>query len=89
MRFVLDIATEHFKQELQYDYVQLVVAEAFDSHDWQAAVRFMESLLKHIRPGLPPDVTFDSPAQLVPRCAEILMTYVRSRDRMRQLVRSL
>jgi len=89
LRYVLDVCVNHFKLERQSDYIRAVVAEAFDSRDWPATVRFMAALLEHIRPCLPPDVAVDSPAQLAPRCADILMTYVRSRDRMTQLIRSL
>lgn len=89
LRHVLDLCADHFKLERQTDYIRAVVAEAFDSRDWPATVRFMAALLDHLRPILPPDLALDSPAQLVPRCAEILMTYVRSRDRMTQLIRSL
>jgi hypothetical protein len=89
LSFILNQLTLQFKKEREQDYVMLVLAEAFDAQDWPAAVRFMEALIKHIRPYLSADIALDSPAQLVPRCDEILLSYVRSRDRMTQLVRSL
>lgn len=89
MRFVLDVLTNQFKSERQHEYIRRVVAESFDPLDWPATVRFMSCLLDHIRPVLSPEALPDSPAQLVPRCSEILLAYVRSRDRMTQLVRSL
>jgi hypothetical protein len=89
LSFILNQLTLQFKKEREQDYVMLVLAEAFDAQDWPAAVRFMEALIKHIRPYLSADIALDSPAQLVPRCAEILLNYVRSRDRMTQLVRSI
>jgi hypothetical protein len=89
LRFVLDAMADQFKRKLTYEYVLGVVAEAFEAKDWDATKRFAAALLEHLRPNLPPDLVLDSPAQLVPRCADILMAYVRSRDRMTQLIRSL
>lgn len=89
MRFVLDVLADQFKTDRQSAYVRRVVAEAFDPLDWPATVRFMSGQLDHLRPHLPADVLPESPAQLIPRCADILLTYVRSDDRLTQLVRSL
>jgi hypothetical protein len=89
MRFVLDSMTEQYKVELQSAYAQALVAEAFDPLDSDERPRFLSALLDRLRPHLPTGVQIQSPEQLASRYPEIIETYVRSLDRMKEILATL
>ncbi len=89
MRLVLDVMTEQFKTEQQGKHVSRVFKEAIDSLDWGARVAFMTAFLERIGPQLPPEIRNQPPERFARHYETILQTYVRSLDRVRQLLRKL
>ena len=89
MRFVLDVTTEQFRTERQAKHVNRVLIGALDPLDWDARVAFMEAFLDRLAPHLPSEIRQQPPQQFVRHYEPILQTYVRSLDRVKQLLRSL
>jgi len=89
MRFVLDVMTEQFKTEMQVNHVRRVVKEAVDPLDWAGRAAFMEAFLERLGPHLPPEIRDEPPERFARHYETILVTYVQSLDRVKQLLRSL
>ena len=89
MRLVLDVMTEQFKTEQQGKHVSRVFKEAIDSLDWDARVAFMTAFLERIGPQLPTEIRNEPPERFARHYETILQTYVRSLDRVKQLLRKL
>ncbi len=89
MRLDLAVMTEQFKTEQQGKHVSRVFKEAIDSLDWDARVAFMTAFLERIGPQLPPEIRNEPPERFARHYETILQTYVRSLDRVKQLLRKL
>jgi hypothetical protein len=89
LRFILDCLTERYKSERLLSHVNAVLKEAVDPADWDGQVAFMAALLRRIGPDLPPELRQLPPAQLARHYEPIVQAYVRSLDRLKQLLRAL
>jgi len=89
LRFVLDVMTEQFRTERQTKHVSGVLVGALDPLDWNARVAFMEVFLDWLAPHLPSEIREQPPEQFVRHYELILLSYVRSLDQVKQLLRSL
>ena len=89
MRIVLDAMTEHLKQEKKEKYISKVFKVVIDPLDWDAKVRLMEVFIKRIKPELPSDIR-DLPAKkLASHWEKIIRYYVKSVDKVTDLIRRL
>ena len=88
VRFVLDVMTEQFKNEQQTKHVSRILKEALDPLDWDATVAFMAAFLERIGPQLPPEMRSQPPQRFARHYQEIVQTYVRSVDRVKELLRT-
>ena len=89
MRFILDVMTEQYKTEQQAKRVSRVLKAALDPLGWDARVRFMAAFLERLAPHLPLEIRAQPPARFARHYEPILKTYVRSLDRVRQLLHNL
>lgn len=88
VRLVLNVMTEQFKTEQQAKHVSRVLKEAIDPLDWDASVAFMDVFLKRIGPQLPPEIRSQPPQRFARHYQDIIQTYVRSLDRVKELLRT-
>lgn len=88
MRFVLDLMTDQHKARQQSLHVTRVLKEALDPLNWNARVAFMTVLLERIGPLLPEELRSAPPRRFVRQLEPIVRTYVRSVDRVGQLLRT-
>lgn len=89
MRFVLDVMTEQLKSEKQGNHVHRVLKDAVDPLDWDDRVAFMAVLLDRIGPQLPPELRNRSPRVYARQYHTIVQAYVKSLDRVKDLLRTL
>jgi hypothetical protein len=89
LRVVLDALTEQFKAEQLSKFVERVLKEALDPHDWDAKVAFMSALLARLGPQLPPELRAQPPARFARRYEPIVRAYVESLDRVKEVLRAL
>ncbi|MCO6438540.1 MAG: hypothetical protein J5J06_15725 [Phycisphaerae bacterium] len=89
MRFVLDLMTEQHKASQQSLHVRRLLKEALDPLDWDARVAFMRALLERIGSALPEDIRSAPPHRFVRKLEPIVLAYVRSVDRVGELLRTL
>ena len=89
MRFVFDMMTEQHKTEQQAKHVSRVLKAAMDPLDWDIRVQFMAAFLERLSPHLPPDIRAQPPARFARHYEPILQAYVRSLDRVRQILHNL
>ncbi len=87
-RLVLDLMTDQHKAKQQSLHVTRVLKEALDPLDWNARVAFMTVLLERIGPFLPEELRAAPPRRFVRQLEPIVRTYVRSVDRVGQLLRT-
>ena len=86
---ILDLMTEQHKARQQSLHVKRVLKEALDPLDWNARVAFMTVLLERIGPFLPEELRGAPPRRFVRQLEPIVRTYVRSVDRVGQLLRTM
>ena len=86
LRFVLDVMTEHFKTDQHAKHVSRMCKEALDPLDWEDRVRFMRAFLARLAPDLPPEIRSQPPERFARHHETIIRTYVRSLDRVKQLL---
>ncbi len=88
MCFVLDALTEHFKNHRLVNRIDGVFKHALDPRDYDSQVALLGALMERPSPHLPPDIRSRPPAEFVGKHKEIIRTYVRSLDTVKQLLRS-
>lgn len=86
LRFVLDVMTEHFKTSQQAKHVSRVCKAALEPQDWDERVRFMQAFLDRLGPDLPQEIRSQPPEWFAQHHEIIVQTYVRSLDRVKQLL---
>ena len=89
MRSVLDTLTEQYKAEKQAAYIQRVFKDAIATMDWDERVRFMRGAMKRLGPFLPPELRDQRPERFVRSYETIVRAYVKSLDKVSQLLRSM
>ena len=81
--------TECLKTERQAEYVQRLLTEVLDPHDWENRTAVMAAFLDRLGTQLPPEIRSQSPDRYARHVEEIVHTYVQSLDRAHQLLRRL
>lgn len=89
MRIILDAVTEQYKGEEQAKYVKRIFKDTLNNLDWDGRVNFMRAALKRLGPFLPAEVKSQPPEQFVEHYEPIITTYVRSSDKVNQLLRTM
>jgi len=89
MRFILDALTEQFKTEVQVNYVNQVLKQALNPLDWKAKVAFMSALLERIEPFVSAEIRSIPPERLARNYETVVKTYVKSFDKVKELLRTL
>ena len=89
LRFILDRLAEQFKMEQQEKHVNHILKSALDPLDWERKVDLMEALLKRLQSHLPADILSQSPDRFAGQYEGIVKAYVRSKDQIKSLFRSL
>jgi hypothetical protein len=89
VRLILDVMTERFKAEQQEKHVVAALKHAVDALSWDQLVAFAQAIFRKIRPQLPPELKLMPPAQIAKNIEPIILAYVRSMDRVNDLLRSM
>lgn len=89
MRLVLDLMTEQHKASQQSLHVTRVLKEVVDPLDWNARVAFMTVLLQRIGSFLPEELRSAPPRRFVRQLEPVVRAYVRSVDRVGQVLRRM
>jgi hypothetical protein len=89
VRLILDAMTERNKVEQQEKHITAVLKQAVDPLDWDQQIAFARAVFQRIRPQLPLELQEMPPDQIAKSIEAIVLTYVRSMDRVKELLRSL
>ena len=88
MRSVLDAVTEEYKAEKQAAHIQRIFKDAVNVMDWNEQVRFVHGAMKRLEPFLPPDLRNQPPERFTGNYETIVKAYVKSFDKVNQLLRT-
>jgi len=89
LRFVFDTLTTHLKRQLMDRHVHRVLAEAVDPLDHDEKVAFTEALIDRIGGFLSEDVRNRDPGDLAEHYPTLVRAYVRSVDRMGEMLQMI
>ena len=89
LRFILDVMTEQFKSDKQAKHVDRILHHAIDLLDWDDRVQLMAALMARIGPLLPESLRDLPPQRFARKVDAIAKAYVRSIDRVKQLLQTL
>lgn len=89
LRFVFDTLTTHLKRQLMDRHVHRVLAEAVDPLSHDEKVAFTEALVARIGGFLPEDIRSRDPADLAEHYPALVRAYVRSIDRIGEMLQMI
>lgn len=89
MRSVLDFITEEHKAQLHANHIQRIFKDAVNEMDWNEQVSFMRGAMKRLGPLLPSELKEMPPERLAGSFEKIVRVYVRSFDKVNQLIRTM
>ncbi len=89
MRYVLSHFTEHYKREQKEKYIRRVFKLALDPLELDGKIALMESVLKHLKGILPPEILAQPAARFADHYEPIVRSLVQSRDEITSIFRTL
>lgn len=89
LRFVFDTLTTHLKRQLMDRHVHRVLAEAVDPLDHDEKIAFTDALIARIGGLLPDDIRNRDPTELAEHYPTLVRAYVRSVDRMGEMLQMI
>ncbi|VGO13472.1 hypothetical protein PDESU_02029 [Pontiella desulfatans] len=89
LRHVLDRMADEYKKRRQEEYIQFILATAFDREDYRARVAFMEDFLKAHPEALPPHLASEPPERFADRYDVIIRSFVDSMEQVKRVIGTL
>ena len=89
LRFILDLVTEHLKNEAREKYIFRTFKEAIDPLDTDTRVSLIAAIMKREGDRLPPDIASQPPERYAHQYEEILRLYAQSLSRVISRLKSL
>ena len=89
LRHVLTAMTDRFIAECRLKYSSRVFKEALEPLNGRGRIAFVKAFLAKAGPSLPPDIRTQSPGCLARHYEVLVEAYVRSMDRVKELLRTL
>jgi hypothetical protein len=89
LRLVLDRMCEEFKHNEYVRFSSLKLRETLDSSDYATNVQLAAALMRRLAPHLPEDVRREPPERYAKHLDTIIQCYLRSREHIDALIRTL